>query len=97
MCLEKGTEKKTYGKDCFMVMNTGEKAVTSRNKLQTTIEWKVGDKVNYALEGSVFIGGAVIQWLRDELNLLMDAAESERMATSVENNDGVYLDRKSVV
>lgn len=91
MCLEKGMAKTTYGTGCFMVMNTGEKAVTSRNNLLTTIAWKVGGQVNYALEGSVFIGGAVIQWLRDELNLLTDAAQSERMATSVEDNDGVYF------
>lgn len=91
MCLEKGMAKTTYGTGCFMVMNTGEKAVASDNNLLTTIAWKVGGKVHYALEGSVFIGGAVIQWLRDELHLLSDAAESERMATSVADNDGVYF------
>lgn len=91
MCLERGMAKTTFGTGCFMVMNTGEKAVQSENNLLTTVAWQLGDKVTYALEGSVFIGGAAIQWLRDGLGLLEDAADSEAMATSVEDNDGVYF------
>lgn len=91
MCLEKGMAKTTYGTGCFLVMNTGEEAVRSENNLLTTIGWKFGDRVTYALEGSVFIGGAAIQWLRDGLRLLDDAKDSEAMATSVPDNDGVYF------
>ncbi len=91
MCLEKGMAKTTYGTGCFLVMNTGHEAVRSENNLLTTVGWKLGDRVTYALEGSVFIGGAAIQWLRDELKLLEDAVESEAMATAVEDNDGVYF------
>src|SRR5690606_3323863 len=91
MCLEKGMAKTTYGTGCFLVMNTGAEAVRSENNLLTTVGWKLGDRVTYALEGSVFIGGAAIQWLRDELTLLEDAVESEAMATAVEDNDGVYF------
>ena len=91
MCLEKGMAKTTYGTGCFLVMNTGAEAVRSENNLLTTVGWKLGDRVTYALEGSVFIGGAAIQWLRDELKLLEDAVESEAMATAVEDNDGVYF------
>lgn len=91
MCLEKGMAKTTYGTGCFLVMNTGEEAVRSENNLLTTIGWKLGDRVTYALEGSVFIGGAAIQWLRDGLRLLDDAKDSEAMATSIEDNDGVYF------
>lgn len=91
MCLEKGMAKTTYGTGCFLVMNTGEKAVESRNNLLTTVAWKIGGQTIYALEGSVFIGGAVIQWLRDELHLLKDAADSEAMAVSLEDNAGVYF------
>lgn len=91
MCLERGMAKTTYGTGCFLMMNTGGEAVQSGNNLLTTIAWKIGDRIDYALEGSVFIGGAVIQWLRDELHLLKDAAESEKMATAVADNDGVYF------
>ncbi len=91
ICLERGMAKTTYGTGCFLVMNTGEEAVQSENNLLTTVAWKLGDKVTYALEGSVFIGGAAIQWLRDGLGLLSDAADSEAMANSVEDNDGVYF------
>lgn len=91
MCLERGMAKTTYGTGCFLVMNTGNEAVRSENNLLTTIGWKLGDRVTYALEGSVFIGGAAIQWLRDGLKLLDDARESEAMAIAVEDNDGVYF------
>ena len=91
LCVKPGMAKTTYGTGCFMVMNTGDKAVTSENKLLTTIGWQIGDKVNYALEGSVFIGGAAIQWLRDGLELFKHAIETEKLATSIEDNDGVYF------
>ncbi len=91
LCLKPGMAKTTYGTGCFLVMNTGEKPVTSNNKLLTTIAWKVGDKVNYALEGSVFIGGAAIQWLRDGISVLGHAKESEAHAESLPDNDGVYF------
>lgn len=91
MCLEQGMAKTTYGTGCFLVMNTGDKAVKSGNNLLTTVAWKIGNRVTYALEGSVFIGGAAIQWLRDGLELLGDAADSEAMAVEVKDNDGVYF------
>lgn len=75
--------KTTYGTGCFMVMNTGNEVVTSENNLLSTIAWKIGDAVTYALEGSVFVGGAAIQWLRDGINLIQNAAQSEALATSV--------------
>lgn len=90
-CFEEGEAKNTYGTGGFMLVNTGEKPVGSRNGLITTIAWGIGDEVNYALEGSVFISGAVIQWLRDEAGLLGNAAESETMAMSVENTAGAYI------
>ncbi|HSI74866.1 MAG TPA: glycerol kinase GlpK [Lunatimonas sp.] len=91
LCLKPGMAKTTYGTGCFLVMNTGEKPVTSNNQLLTTIAWKIGDTVNYALEGSVFIGGAAIQWLRDGISLLDHAKESEALAESLPDNDGVYF------
>jgi len=91
LCLKPGMAKTTYGTGCFLVMNTGEKPVTSNNKLLTTIAWKIGNKVNYALEGSVFIGGAAIQWLRDGISLLDHAKESEALGESLPDNDGVYF------
>ena len=91
LCLKPGMAKTTYGTGCFLVMNTGEKPVTSNNQLLTTIAWKIGDTVNYALEGSVFIGGAAIQWLRDGISLLDHAKESEALAESLADNDGVYF------
>lgn len=91
LCTEPGMAKTTYGTGCFLVMNTGKEAVRSENKLLTTIAWRIGDEINYALEGSVFIGGAAIQWLRDGLELFKHARESERLAKSIENNDGVYF------
>lgn len=91
LCYEPGMAKTTYGTGCFLVMNTGKKPVKSKNKLLTTIAWQIGDEVTYALEGSVFIGGAAIQWLRDGLELFRHAKESEALALSLEDNDGVYF------
>ena len=90
-CFDKGSIKSTYGTGCFVLLNTGDEPVDSGNGLLTTVAWNIGGRVTYALEGSVFVCGAVIQWLRDELGLLDDAAESERMALSVENCGGVYI------
>ncbi|MBP1743930.1 MAG: glycerol kinase [Firmicutes bacterium] len=90
-CFEPGTAKNTYGTGCFMLMNTGEKAVTSSKGLLTTIAWGIDGKVDYALEGSVFIAGAAIQWLRDELKLIETAADSEGYAQSVQDTNGVYV------
>lgn len=91
LCTKPGMAKTTYGTGCFLMMNTGEEAVKSNNKLLTTIAWEVNGKVNYALEGSVFIGGAAIQWLRDGIELFGHAKESEKLATSLDDNDGVYF------
>ena len=91
LCTEPGMAKTTYGTGCFLVMNTGSEAVSSKNQLLTTVAWKIGDEINYALEGSVFIGGAAIQWLRDGIGLLDHARESERLAESIDGNDGVYF------
>lgn len=90
-CYAPGTAKNTYGTGCFMLMNTGEKAVTSETGLLTTIAWGVDDKVEYALEGSIFIAGAVIQWLRDELRIIDSAPQSEEYALKVPDTNGVYL------
>ncbi|NQU51298.1 MAG: glycerol kinase GlpK [Bacteroidetes bacterium] len=89
MCIEEGMVKNTYGTGCFVVMNTGEKPIVSKNKLLTTIAWQIGDKVTYALEGSIFIGGAVVQWLRDQLGIIQSSSEIESLALQVENNGGV--------
>lgn len=91
LCIKKGMVKCTYGTGCFLMLNTGEKAIESKSKLLTTIAWKRGDEVHYALEGSVFIGGAVIQWLRDGLEFFQEAAESELLAEAAEDNGGVYF------
>ncbi|GGG01296.1 glycerol kinase [Cysteiniphilum litorale] len=91
MCTEPGMLKTTYGTGCFMMMNTGDIPAVSNNNLLTTIAWQLNGKTTYALEGSVFMGGAVIQWLRDELGILQNAADSERLALSVADNGGVYL------
>ncbi|NLK98660.1 MAG: glycerol kinase GlpK [Epulopiscium sp.] len=90
-CFNPGTAKNTYGTGCFLLMNTGEKAVASKNGLLTTIAWGVDGKVEYALEGSIFIAGAVIQWLRDELRIIDKASDSEPLAESVEDTNGVYV------
>ncbi len=91
MCTTPGMVKNTYGTGCFMLMNTGDKAVTSQNNLLTTIAWKINNQTVYALEGSIFIAGAVVQWLRDGLQLIRNAAEVEQLATAVEDTGGVYV------
>ena len=91
MCTRPGDVKNTYGTGCFLLMNTGEQAITSKNNLLTTIAWKIGDTVNYALEGSIFVGGSVVQWLRDGLKVIGSSSESEALATSVPDNAGVYF------
>lgn len=90
-CTQPGMAKNTYGTGCFMLMNTGNRAVTSKNNLITTIAWKINGEVTYALEGSVFIAGAAVQWLRDQLKLINNAAEIEKLANTVEDNGGVYF------
>lgn len=91
LCLEPGMVKNTYGTGCFLVMNLGEEAVTSKANLLTTVAWKIDGKISYALEGSIFIAGAIVQWIRDELNLITSASETEEIARSIEDNGGVYL------
>ena len=91
MCTEPGAVKNTYGTGCFLLMNSGEKPITSSNNLLTTIAWKIGDKVNYALEGSIFVAGSVVQWLRDGLGIIKSSSEVEELAASVEDNGGVYF------
>lgn len=91
MCTEKGMVKNTYGTGCFMLMNIGAQPILSQNNLVTTIAWKIGDEVQYALEGSIFMGGAVVQWLRDGLGLIKTSGDVEALAKTVENNGGVYL------
>ncbi|KEF39727.1 glycerol kinase [Schinkia azotoformans MEV2011] len=90
-CFGEGMAKNTYGTGCFMLMNTGEKAVRSENGLLTTIAWGINGKVNYALEGSIFVAGSAIQWLRDGLRMLKDAKDSEEYAVRVPSTDGVYV------
>lgn len=90
-CFNPGMAKNTYGTGCFMLMNTGNKLVKSKNGLLTTIAWGFGGKVEYALEGSIFIAGAAVQWLRDGLRLIDNSGDSERLANSVESSDGVYV------
>ncbi len=90
-CFEKGSVKNTYGTGCFLLMNTGEIAFESKNGLLTTIAASVGDKINYALEGSVFVGGAVVQWLRDELKLIEKSKDTEKYALKVNDTNGVYV------
>ncbi|HAJ33034.1 MAG TPA: glycerol kinase [Candidatus Atribacteria bacterium] len=90
-CYEPGMAKNTYGTGCFILMNTGEKIIPSKNGLLTTIAWGVNGKVEYALEGSIFIAGAVVQWLRDELGLIKNSKEIEKYALRVKNTNGVYL------
>ncbi|WP_102126292.1 glycerol kinase GlpK [Deinococcus planocerae] len=90
-CLDKGMAKNTYGTGCFMLMNTAGEAVPSRHKLLTTVAWQLGEKRTYALEGSVFVAGAVVQWLRDGLGIIRESREVEALATSVESSGGVFL------
>jgi glycerol kinase len=91
MCIKPGMVKNTYGTGCFMLMNTGDKPVLSKSNLLTTIAWKINNATTYALEGGVFIGGAVVQWLRDGLGVIKTSAEVEKLATSVDDNGGVYF------
>ena len=91
MCVEPGAVKNTYGTGCFLLMNSGEKPIDSKNNLLTTIAWKIGDKVNYALEGSIFVGGSVVQWLRDGLGVIRSSGEVEALAASVPDTAGVYF------
>lgn len=91
MCIEKGMAKNTYGTGCFLLMNIGEKPVLSRNNLLTTVAWKINGKTTYALEGSVFVGGAAIQWLRDGLQIINKASESEELSATVKDTDGVIF------
>jgi glycerol kinase len=91
MCLQPGMLKHTYGTGGFMVLNTGDKAIPSKNNLLTTIGWKIGKKTTYALEGSIFIAGAVVQWLRDGLGIIRSSADVETLAAGVPDNAGVYL------
>ncbi|MBR4821739.1 MAG: glycerol kinase GlpK [Bacteroidales bacterium] len=91
MCTVPGSVKNTYGTGCFLLMNTGTKPILSKNKLLTTIAWKIGDTVNYALEGSIFVGGSVVQWLRDGLGIIRSSSEIEALAASVPDNGGVYF------
>lgn len=91
LCVNPGMVKNTYGTGCFLLMNTGKKAVSSTNNLLTTVAWKINGEVSYALEGSVFVGGAAIQWLRDGLKIIRSAKEVNDLAASVEDNGGVYF------
>jgi glycerol kinase len=91
LCTQPGMVKNTYGTGCFMLMNTGEKAISSKNNLLTTIAWQIDGITNYALEGSVFIAGAVVQWLRDELKIIRSSGEIEELASKVTSTDGVYI------
>ena len=91
MCTKPGMVKTTYGTGCFMLMNIGEKPVVSKNNLLTTVAWKINGKTTYAFEGSIFIAGAVVQWLRDSLKIIRTSADVEKLASSVESSDGVYF------
>jgi glycerol kinase len=90
-CTSNGLTKNTYGTGCFMLQNTGKKVVPSSNRLVTTIAWKVAGAAEYALEGSVFVGGAVVQWLRDGLGIIRHSADIERLASSVSDNGGIFF------
>ena len=91
LCTESGMAKSTYGTGSFLMLNTGSKILKSRHKMLSTVAWKIGDKVCYALEGSVFIGGAVIQWLRDEMEFFVEAADSQTLAEAADDNGGIYF------
>lgn len=91
MCIEPGAIKNTYGTGCFVMLNTGEKPIKSENNLLTTIAWKIGDKINYALEGSIYVGGSVVQWLRDGLCCIKSSSEIEELAASVPDSGGVFF------
>ena len=91
MCIEPGAIKNTYGTGCFVMLNTGRKPVMSKNNLLTTIAWKIGDRVDYALEGSIYVGGSVVQWLRDGLGFITSSSEIEDLASTVPDSGGVYF------
>lgn len=91
LCIEPGSVKNTYGTGCFMLMNSGSEPIMSSNNLLTTVAWKIGDTVNYALEGSIFVAGSVVQWLRDGLGIIKSSSEVEQLAASVQDNGGVYF------
>jgi glycerol kinase len=91
MCVEPGSIKNTYGTGCFVMLNVGEKPVKSKNNLLTTVAWKIGDKVNYALEGSIYVGGSVVQWIRDGLGFINSSSEIEELASTVPDSGGVYF------
>lgn len=91
MCIEPGSMKNTYGTGCFLLMNCGDKPIFSKNNLVTTIAWKLGDKITYALEGSIFVGGSAVQWLRDGLGIIKSSKDVEALASQVEDNGGVYF------
>ncbi len=91
MCVEPGAIKNTYGTGCFVMLNTGNVPVMSKNNLLTTIAWKIGDKVDYALEGSIYVAGSVVQWLRDGLGIIKSSSESETLASTVPSSEGVYF------
>ncbi len=90
-CFSTGDVKSTYGTGCFVLANTGDKVVESKNNLLSTIAWRIGGETTYALEGSIFIAGAAVQWLRDELKIIKDSAETQALAESIETNNGVYM------
>ena len=91
MCIEPGAIKNTYGTGCFVMLNTGRKPVMSKNNLLTTVAWKIGDRVDYALEGSIYVGGSVVQWLRDGLGFITSSSEIEDLASTVPDSGGVYF------
>lgn len=91
MCVEPGSVKNTYGTGCFLLMNSGDKPIASANNLLTTVAWKIGERVDYALEGSIFVGGSVVQWLRDSLGIIRSSSEVEALAASVPDTGGVYF------
>src|ERR1700733_9652007 len=91
MCTQPGMVKNTYGTGCFLLMNTGSQPIESSNNLVTTVAWQIGERVDYALEGSIFIAGAVVQWLRDGLGIIKHSSEVETLAGSVSHCDGVYF------
>jgi glycerol kinase len=91
MCIEPGMVKNTYGTGCFMMMNIGNKPIESKSRLLTTIAWKIGNETEYALEGSIFIAGAVVQWLRDGMGIIKKSADIEKLAAKVNDSEGVYF------
>ncbi len=91
MCVDQGMVKNTYGTGCFMMMNIGTKPIESKNRLLTTVAWKIGEKTEYAIEGSIFIAGAVVQWLRDSLGVISASADVEKLSSKVQSSEGVYF------